>query len=64
MESASRRLIEQYDLEAETQRQLRDDTNASIEDRIAANEELGKVLERQAKAEKDSVNTRIAAMRN
>ena len=63
MESASRRLIEQYDLEAETQRQLRDDTNASIEDRIAANEELGKVLERQAKAEKDSVNTRIAAIR-
>ena len=63
MESASRRLIEQYDLEAETQRQLRDDTNASIEDRIAANEELGKVLERQANAEKDSVNTRIAAIR-
>ena len=63
MEAASRRLIEQYDLEAETQRQLRDDTNASIEDRIAANEELGKVLERQAEAEKDSVNARISAIK-
>lgn len=40
-------LIEQYDREAELQRQLRDDTRESIESRIAANEELGRILDEQ-----------------
>ena len=41
-------LLQQYDKEAELQRQIRDDTSKSIADRIKANEELGKVLDRQA----------------
>ena len=42
-------LIEQYDRQAEQQRQLRDDTRESINDRIIANEELGRILDEQEK---------------
>tara|TARA_R100001440_G_C2519782_1_gene118733 strand:- start:1244 stop:2869 length:1626 start_codon:yes stop_codon:yes gene_type:complete len=42
-------LLQQFDLQAEKQRQLRDDTSASIEDRIAANKRLGEVLDEQEK---------------
>ncbi len=62
MEAQSRRLIEQFDLEAEQQRQIRDDVSLSIADRIKANEELGKVLQRQSDEEKAAINTRIAAL--
>jgi len=41
-------LIEKYDRQAEKLRQVRDDENATFEDRIKANEELGRVLEEQA----------------
>lgn len=41
-------LIETYDRQAEKLRQVRDDENATFEDRIKANEELGRVLEQQA----------------
>jgi len=44
-------LIEKYDRQAEQQRQIRDDETKSIEDRIKANEELGKILEQQRKAQ-------------
>ena len=37
----------EYQLQAEQQRQIRDDVTASIEDRTAANEELGRVLKEQ-----------------
>jgi hypothetical protein len=40
-------LIEKYDRQAEQQRQIRDDETKSIDDRIKANEELGKILEQQ-----------------
>ena len=40
-------LIEKYDRQAEKLRQVRDEENATFEDRIKANEELGKVLEEQ-----------------
>ena len=43
----------QYQKEAEIQRQIRDDTSRTIDERIAANEELGRVLERQAREEQD-----------
>ena len=43
-------LIEQYDREAELQRQIRDDVSLSMEERIAANEELGRILDEQAEA--------------
>tara|TARA_R110001592_G_scaffold84138_1_gene248929 strand:- start:110 stop:2023 length:1914 start_codon:yes stop_codon:yes gene_type:complete len=53
------RLIEKYDLQAEQQRQIRDDETLSIAERIEANKELGKVLEDQTEAEKASVQARI-----
>mgnify|MGYP002630577340 CR=1 FL=1 len=53
------RLVEQYDLQAEQQRQIRDDETLSIAERIEANKELGKVLEDQSEAEKASVQARI-----
>ena len=40
-------LVEKYDLQAEKLRQVRDDERISIDERIKANEELGKVLEEQ-----------------
>jgi hypothetical protein len=42
-------LIEQYDVMAEKQRQIRDDETLSIEDRIVANDKLKDVLLEQAK---------------
>jgi len=42
-------LIEDYDRQAEQQRQIRDDTRKSIEERIAANDRLGEILEEQQK---------------
>ena len=44
-------LIEKFDREAEKQRQVRDDTTKSVADRIKANEELGKVLEKSQEAQ-------------
>jgi hypothetical protein len=63
LESMSQRLIEQYDLEAESQRQIRDDVSLSIEERIKANEELGKVLKEQAEEEKKQIGIRQEALR-
>jgi len=42
-------IIESYDRQAEKLRQVRDDENQTFEDRIKANEELGIILEEQAK---------------
>ena len=57
------RLVEKYDLQAEKQRQIRDDESKSIADRIKANEELGRILLEQNKAEKATVDSRIAAVK-
>ena len=43
----------QYQREAELQRQIRDDTSKTMEERIAANEELGKILEEQGQVERE-----------
>ena len=40
-------LIEEYDRQAEKLRQVRDDETKTFEERIAANEELGRVLKEQ-----------------
>ncbi len=56
------RLVEQYDLAAETQRQIRDDESKSIEDRIVANQKLGEVLDKQVKAEKDAIQSQLDAL--
>jgi hypothetical protein len=45
-----------YQKEAELQRQLRDDTSKSIDERIAANEELGRILEEQFEQEVEMAN--------
>jgi|TARA_R100000455_G_scaffold29999_1_gene20622 hypothetical protein len=54
------RLIEQYDEEAEKQRQIRDDVSLSISERIEANRELGKILEKQIEAEQKQAQARIS----
>ena len=43
----NRLLIEQFDRQAELQRQIRDDESKTIEERIAANERLGELLAEQ-----------------
>jgi hypothetical protein len=53
-------IVETYDLMAEKQRQIRDDENKTIEERLAANKELQKTLDEGAKAETDNINARIA----
>ena len=53
-------LIEKYDLQAEQQRQIRDDERNTIADRIAANELLGEILDEQEKAMMDQANIRLA----
>ena len=46
-ESRNRILLEQFDAQAEKLRQIRDDENLTFEQRIKANEDLGKLLEKQ-----------------
>lgn len=54
-------LVEKYDRQAEQLRQIRDDENKSIEERIKANEDLGKVLEEQKNAMVALADQKIAA---
>lgn len=57
------RLVEKYDLQAEQQRQIRDDESKSINDRILANQKLGEILLKQNEAEKQTVQSRIDALK-
>ena len=52
-------LIEEYDRQAEKLRQVRDDETKTFEERIAANEELGRVLKQQEEEMLRLVNIRI-----
>jgi hypothetical protein len=54
-------IVEEYDRQAELQRQIRDDETKSIEERIAANDKLGQVLKEQQKASLALAGQRIAA---
>ena len=54
-------LIEKYDRQAEQQRQIRDDESKTIEERIAANNKLGEILEEQQKLMLDNVDITIKA---
>jgi hypothetical protein len=54
-------LIEGYDRQAEKLRQVRDDETLTFEERIAANEELGRVLKEQEEEMLKLVNIQIAA---
>jgi len=57
------RLVEQFDIEAERQRQIRDDVSLSIEERIAANTKLADILKEQNQAEQDAIDAQIASLR-
>ena len=54
-------LIEKYDRQAEIQRQIRDDERLSIDERTAANNKLGEILEEQLQAQLRLANQRVAA---
>ena len=56
-----RGLIEQYDIQAEQQRQIRDEERNSIADRIAANDKLKKTLEDQEEQMLRNADVVIAA---
>lgn len=57
-------LIEDYDRQAEQQRQIRDDTRKSFEERIAANNKLGEVLEEQQKLMIENADLVVRAAQN
>tara|TARA_R110001606_G_scaffold220260_2_gene368141 strand:+ start:1117 stop:2853 length:1737 start_codon:yes stop_codon:yes gene_type:complete len=52
-------LIEKYDIQAESLRQIRDDESKTISERIAANNELAEVLDEQEKVMKANAQTRL-----
>jgi hypothetical protein len=54
-------LIEKYDRQAEQQRQIRDDETKSIDERIAANNQLGKILEQQRRAQLQQAQAILAS---
>ena len=60
-ESLNRGLIESYDIQAESLRQIRDDDRKTIGERIEANNKLKEVLELQEKAMKANANNILAA---
>jgi len=55
------RLVEQYDRQAEKLRQIRDNDLISIDDRIKANDDLQKVLEKQQQAMIAQANLQVQA---
>lgn len=57
------KIIESYDKQAEIQRQIRDDETKTIEERIAANEQLARVLEDGQKDELKNIDDQIAQQR-
>ena len=55
-------IVEQYDRMAEQQRQFRDDETLTIEERIKANEELGRILDEGEQKEKENLQARIGIL--
>ena len=60
-EAAIQGLIEKYDRQAELQRQIRDDETKTFAERIAANKELGRILEEQEEEMLKLADTRVAS---
>ena len=52
-------IVEKYDLMAEKQRQIRDDENKTIGDRLIANQELQRVLAEGEQKEKENIQARM-----
>ena len=70
-EAGIRGLIEKYDLQAEKQRQIRDDDRLTFKERIKANEELAVILQKQqeeqlklAQVSIDAANSQLAIDKN
>ena len=59
LEAVNQGLIEKYDVQAERQRQIRDDETLTFEQRKAANEKLGKILEEQGRIMKANAQTSV-----
>ena len=60
-ETANQGLIEKYDRQAEQLRQIRDDESLSFEERMKANDDLGKLLDEQEKTMKANAQARVDA---
>jgi hypothetical protein len=63
LEARQRGLILEYQNEAEIQRQIRDDISLTIAERLAANEELGRILDEQAEKEEAIAQKRLQLAR-
>jgi hypothetical protein len=63
LESRQRGLMLEYQNEAEIQRQIRDDISLTIAERLAANEELGRILDEQAQKEEAIAEKRLQLAR-
>lgn len=59
LEAGQQKLMLQYQTQAELQRQIRDDESITFEQRIAANEELGRILDEQLAKEKDLAQQKL-----
>lgn len=60
-ESEAELAAAKYKRQAEEQRQIRDDETRSLTERIAANEKLGEILEKQLAAEEDAAQKAVDA---
>jgi len=58
------RLQLSFQNQAELQRQVRDDTSKGLAERIEANSKLSEILDKQFKAEQDTIKARIAGLQN
>lgn len=63
LQNAYQGIVETYDNLAEKQRQVRDLESNTLEDRIAANEELAKILDEGEAKEKKNIDARIGMLK-
>lgn len=63
IQNAYQGIVETYDNMAEKQRQIRDLESNTLEDRMAANEQLAKVLDEGEAKEKENLKTRMAMLK-
>lgn len=59
LEAAQNGLMLTYQTQAELQRQIRDDESATIQERMDANTELGRILDEQLKVESDLAQKKV-----
>ena len=62
LSEAQRRIIEEYDRDAEKQRQIRDDIRLTIDERIEANTRLAEILKEQGEAEVKALEAQKGAI--